>query len=155
MRAVVQRVSSAGVTVLESGTRRQAAQIAAGLLVLLGVEKGDEVADAQRLARKTCELRLFDCEDGGQGWTRSVREVGGEVLVVSQFTLLADCEKGRRPSFSAAAGPEDARPLYEAFVALVRRGGVRVSTGEFRASMQVSLVNEGPVTVLLESRAAR
>jgi D-tyrosyl-tRNA(Tyr) deacylase len=156
MKAVVQRVSSAAVTVLEPGVNRQVARIEAGLLVLLGVEKGDGIADARYLAQKVCQLRLFDDEeDAGTAWTRAVNDFGGQVLVVSQFTLLADCEKGRRPSFSAAAAPDEARRLYEDFVELVRQGGARVSTGEFQARMQVSLANDGPVTVLLESRRAR
>jgi D-tyrosyl-tRNA(Tyr) deacylase len=146
MRAVLQRVTTARVTVDE----REVGAIGAGILVLLGVEQGDTASDAQRLADKVRDLRIFDDEHGRLN--RSVTDIGGGVLVVSQFTLCADCSRGRRPSFVRAARPEDAVGLYEAFVAQLRASGVPVATGAFRATMQVSLVNDGPVTLILDSR---
>jgi D-aminoacyl-tRNA deacylase len=146
MRAVVQRVSSASVTV----GNRNVGTIGYGLLVLVGVESEDADADVRYIAGKVAELRIF--EDAAHHMNRSVQDVGGGVLVVSQFTLAADCRKGRRPSFDAAAPPDEARPLYEAVVADLRGRGLHVETGEFRATMTVALVNEGPVTVLLDSR---
>jgi len=146
MRAVVQRVSSASVTVAE----RVVGEIAHGLLALVGVEQDDGAADVQYIAGKISDLRVF--EDDEHHMNRSVHEVGGAVLVVSQFTLAADCRKGRRPSFDAAAPPQVARPLYEDVIREIEARGLRVATGEFQASMRVSLVNDGPVTVLLDSR---
>jgi D-tyrosyl-tRNA(Tyr) deacylase len=146
MRAVVQRVSSAAVTVGD----RTVGQIHHGLLVLLGVENEDGPADVQYIAGKIGDLRMF--EDDAHHMNRSVQDVGGSVLVVSQFTLAGDCRKGRRPSFDAAAAPAVARPLYEDVVRELRAKGLRVETGEFKAMMQVSLVNDGPVTLLLDSR---
>ncbi|MDT8440691.1 MAG: D-aminoacyl-tRNA deacylase [Desulfuromonadales bacterium] len=146
MRAVLQRVSRACVRV----DGETVGAIGSGLLVLLGVEAGDSSRDAAALADKTAGLRIFEDTDGKMN--RSVQEAGGAVLVVSQFTLLGDCRKGRRPGFSAAAPPALAVPLYEEFVGQLRRTGVEVATGVFRASMQVELVNEGPVTLLLDSR---
>jgi D-tyrosyl-tRNA(Tyr) deacylase len=141
-------VSSAGVTAGE-----QVARIGRGLVVLVGVERGDGPADVEYIARKIREARVFaDPEDPNKGFERSVQEVGGAVLVVSQFTLAADCRKGRRPSFDAAAPPEIAKPVYESVVLELRRAGLEVATGWFQATMQVSLVNEGPVTLLLDSR---
>jgi D-tyrosyl-tRNA(Tyr) deacylase len=149
MRAVVQRVSSASVTVQNAIV----GQIGSGLLVLLGVEQGDSTSDVQYIAGKVRELRVFQDEgDPARHLNRSVQDVGGAVLVVSQFTLAADCRKGRRPSFDSAAPPETARPLYEAVVRELRSNGVTVATGEFQAMMQVALVNDGPVTLLLDSR---
>jgi D-aminoacyl-tRNA deacylase len=149
MRAVVQRVSSASVTVEHSVV----GQIGCGLLVLLGVEQGDATADVQYIAGKVRELRVFqDSEDPARRLNRSVQDVGGAVLVVSQFTLAGDCRKGRRPSFDRAAHPETARPLYEAVVRDLQSNGITVATGEFQAMMQVALVNDGPVTLLLDSR---
>ncbi|HEV3058174.1 MAG TPA: D-aminoacyl-tRNA deacylase [Vicinamibacterales bacterium] len=145
MRAVVQRVSSASVVV-----DRASASIERGLVVFVGVERGDGPDDAAYIARKIRELRVFDA--GGQSFGQSVQDIGGQVLVVSQFTLAADCRKGRRPSFDAAAPPDAARPLYESVVAELRSAGIRLETGQFQAMMQVSLVNEGPVTLLLDSR---
>lgn len=153
MRAVLQRVRSARVEV----DTRTVAAIGQGLLVLVGVEKGDTDADAVRVADKLRELRIFEDDGGVDGrprMNRSVVDVGGGVLVVSQFTLAADCRRGRRPSFDAAAPPDEARRLYELVVATLRAAGVPVETGEFQADMQVSLVNDGPVTFVLESRAA-
>ncbi|MCD6186956.1 MAG: D-tyrosyl-tRNA(Tyr) deacylase [Desulfuromusa sp.] len=146
MRAVIQRVSRAGVVV--NGIR--IAAIDSGLLVLLGVEVGDDKKSAEYLAEKTAGLRIF--EDDSEKMNLSVLDCAGEVLVVSQFTLLADCRKGRRPGFSAAAAPELAEPLCEYFVDQLKQQGVRVQTGQFRADMAVDLVNDGPVTILLDSR---
>ena len=125
-------------------------RIGQGLLVLLGVAKGDRAEDADYLAKKIVNLRIFEDEDGKMN--RSLLETGGELLAVSQFTLLADCSKGRRPSFVAAAEPKKAAELYEKFVDGVRQKGVGVQTGRFRAMMEVALINDGPVTVIIESR---
>ncbi len=129
---------------------RTAGAIGRGLVVLLGVGRGDTEADAVYLADKVAGLRVFEDEAGKLN--RSVAEVGGRVLSVSQFTLYGDCRKGRRPSFSDAAPPELAVPLYAAFNARLRELGLEVATGEFGASMVVSLDNDGPVTLLLDSR---
>ena len=145
MRAVVQRVSRARVTVGSEIT----GEIGLGLLVLLGVGAGDTRAEADYLAEKTIGLRIF--EDAGGKMNLSVAEVGGALLVVSQFTLYGDARRGKRPSFDAAAPPEQARELYEYFVEKVRRAGLRCETGRFQETMQVELVNEGPVTILLDS----
>ena len=151
MIAVVQRVSSARVT-----TDGHAAAIDRGLVVLLGVERGDGPADVEYIARKIREVRVFDDDDphreSNKGFARSVQDIGGGVLVVSQFTLAGDCRKGRRPSFDAAAPPDIARSLYESVVLDLQRAGLTVATGIFQAAMQVSLVNDGPVTLLLDSR---
>jgi D-tyrosyl-tRNA(Tyr) deacylase len=144
MRVVVQRVSAAQVTV--AGTVR--AEIGAGLCVLLGVARGDTAADADRLANKVARLRVFENEEGK--FDRSVLDTGGQALVVSQFTLIADTAKGNRPSFTEAAPPEEAGPLYEAFCAALRGLGVHVETGVFGARMTVELLNDGPVTVVLD-----
>lgn len=153
MRAVVQRVSSAVVSVRDQATAREVGRIAHGLLVLLGVEQQDGPADVAYIAGKIHGLRIFEDPGDTTGrMTRSVVEVGGGVLVVSQFTLAGDCRKGRRPSFDSAAPPALARPLYEDVVRRLRETGVPVATGEFQAMMQVALVNDGPVTVLLDSR---
>jgi D-tyrosyl-tRNA(Tyr) deacylase len=146
VRAVVQRVSEASVTV----DGRVTGSIGAGLCVLLGVAQGDTVADAEWLATKAVELRIFEDEEGKMN--RSLLDVGGELLAVSQFTLLGDARQGRRPAFTAAAPPDQAQPLYDKFCALCRERGVRVREGVFRATMQVRVVNEGPVTLLLDSR---
>jgi D-tyrosyl-tRNA(Tyr) deacylase len=146
MRAVLQRVSSARVVVEEESV----GEIGPGLAVLLGVEEGDEENDALYLAEKTAGLRIF--EDGEGKMNLSVTDTCGEILVVSQFTLLADCRQGRRPGFSRAAPPEKANALYEHYVDLLRERGLRVETGTFQAMMEVSLVNRGPVTMLLDSR---
>ena len=146
MRAVIQRVSRAAVVV--NGIR--IAAIDSGLLVLLGVEVGDDKKSAEYLAEKTAGLRIF--EDDLEKMNLSVLDCAGEVLVVSQFTLLADCRKGRRPGFSAAAVPDLAEPLCEYFVDQLKQQGVRVQTGQFRADMAVDLINDGPVTILLDSR---
>lgn len=146
MRAVIQRVERASVSV--EGEIR--GQIGAGLLVLIGVEEGDGDADFRYIADKAPNLRVFEDEQGKMN--RSLLDVGGEVLAVSQFTLLGDARGGRRPSFITAARPETADPMYERLVADWRARGIRVETGVFGAHMKVSLVNDGPVTILLDSR---
>ena len=148
MRAVVQRVSRARVTV----KGETAGEIGLGLLVLLGVGAGDTRTEADYLAEKTIGLRIF--EDAGGKMNLSVAEVGGALLVVSQFTLYGDARRGKRPSFDGAAPPEQARELYEYFVEKVRASGVRLETGRFQETMQVELVNDGPVTILLDSGKA-
>jgi D-tyrosyl-tRNA(Tyr) deacylase len=145
MRAVIQRVSEARVTVAGSVL----GEIGPGLLALLGVAKPDTPAHAEFLADKILNLRVFSDEAGKMN--RSLLDVTGALLVISQFTLYGDCRKGRRPSFDDAAPAEQARPLYEHFVEVARRSGVRVETGVFQAHMEVSLVNDGPVTLLVES----
>jgi D-tyrosyl-tRNA(Tyr) deacylase len=147
MRVVIQRVSTASVTI--GGAVKGA--IGTGLLILVGVDPADTEADLEWLSRKIVRLRVFN--DAAGLMNRSVLEVGGELLVVSQFTLLASTKKGHRPSYSGAAGPDRAIPLYEAFVRqLVADLGKPVATGEFGAHMEVALVNDGPVTLLLDSR---
>lgn len=146
MRAVLQRVTAARVSV----GARVAGEIGTGLLVFVGIESGDGAEDVAFIASKIRDLRVFADEEGRMN--RSVVEAGGAVLVVSQFTLLGDCRKGRRPSFDLAAPPDLARRLYEDVASDLRRTGVRVETGEFQAMMQVSLVNDGPVTLLIDSR---
>ncbi|HMC12614.1 MAG TPA: D-aminoacyl-tRNA deacylase [Pirellulaceae bacterium] len=146
MRAVLQRVTRGRVTVGGAVI----SQIDRGLVVLLGVEQDDTDADAHQLADKAIQLRIFDDAEGKMNL--SLADVAGAMLVVSQFTLLGDCRKGRRPSFIGAAPPEVAERLYETFVAAVGVQGIPVATGKFRAMMQVELVNDGPVTILLDSR---
>lgn len=146
MRAVVQRVTSARVTVAE----RVAGEIGEGLLVLLGVDQADGPSDVQYIAAKVRDLRIFS-DDAGK-MNLSVLDRRGAVLVVSQFTLSGDARNGRRPSFATAAPPQIARALYEDVVRELQGSGLRVETGEFQAMMQVALVNDGPVTILLDSR---
>jgi D-tyrosyl-tRNA(Tyr) deacylase len=146
MRAVLQRVRQARVRVGEEVT----GEIGRGLLVLLGVARGDTPEQARWLAEKVVGLRIF--EDDDSKMNRDVIEAGGAVLVVSQFTLYGDCRKGRRPSFIEAAPPETAIPLYEAFVEAVRALGVPVATGRFQAMMLVELTNDGPVTLIVDSK---
>jgi D-tyrosyl-tRNA(Tyr) deacylase len=145
MRAVIQRVSTASVAV----EGNVVGEIGPGLLVLLGVRSSDSETDADYLAEKISGLRIFEDKDGKMN--RSLADSGGAVLAVSQFTLYGDVRRGKRPSFDDAARPERARELYEYFVAQIRRRGLRCETGQFQAMMSVSLVNEGPVTVLLDS----
>jgi len=146
MRAVVQRVKESSVTVGGDiiGT------IGPGLLVFLGVSKEDTINDVDYLADKILNLRIFEDEHGKMN--RSLLEASGEMLVVSQFTLLGDCRKGRRPSFTDAAEPDKANELYEQFVEKAGSSGIRVKTGRFRAMMDVQLINDGPVTLIVESR---
>ena len=145
MIAVVQRVSRASVRV----DGETVGAIAEGLLVLLGVAAGDTADDADWLARKCAELRIFRDDDGKMN--RSVEDCGGAVLVVSQFTLLGDCVKGRRPSFASAAPPAEADRLYRSFARVLQERGLPVATGVFQAMMDVELINDGPVTLLLDS----
>jgi D-tyrosyl-tRNA(Tyr) deacylase len=144
----VQRVSEARVVVGDA----LCGQIGRGFVVLLGVAVGDTADDARQMADKLVGLRVFDDADGKMNL--SLSDVGGAMLVVSQFTLLGDCRKGRRPSFVAAASPELGEALYETLVAEVRRQGIEVATGRFRQHMQVGLTNDGPVTLLIDSRRA-
>jgi D-aminoacyl-tRNA deacylase len=146
MRAVLQRVSAARVII----DGNEYSHIGAGLLVLVGVEKEDSSEDAQMLARRIVELRIFEDEAGKMN--RSIAEAGGQILAVSQFTLLGDCRKGRRPSFDPAAPPDVARALYQRFVNEIDALGIPVSTGVFQAMMNVELTNQGPVTFILDSR---
>jgi D-tyrosyl-tRNA(Tyr) deacylase len=148
MRAVVQRVREASVTV----DGRRVGGIGPGLLVLLGVGRGDEERDAADLADKVANLRIFPDAEGKMN--RSLLDTAGAALVVSQFTLYGDCRRGRRPGYSDAAPPEEANRLYEHFCARLRATGTAVATGVFRADMDVQLVNQGPVTLLLDSRKA-
>jgi D-tyrosyl-tRNA(Tyr) deacylase len=150
MRALLQRVTEARVVIHHAIKHAVAGEIGPGLLVVLGVSKLDTPEDAEFLAQKVLNLRIFHDEDGKMN--HSVLDTGGDLLVVSQFTLYGECRKGRRPSFDEAAPAEQARSLYEHFVAIARRGNLRVETGVFQADMAVSLVNDGPVTLLLESR---
>jgi D-tyrosyl-tRNA(Tyr) deacylase len=145
MKAVIQRVRKCSVKT----ENRTIGQTGPGLLVLLGIAKGDSTADADYLVNKIANLRIF--EDENRKMNRSLSETGGEMMVVSQFTLLADCRKGRRPSFVKAAEPEVATELYDYFVSRVRDLGITVATGHFRAMMEVALINEGPVTIIIES----
>ena len=145
MRAVIQRVTQSSVSVGGQVVGR----IGPGLLVLLGVARQDSEKDADFLAEKIIHLRIFEDKDGRMN--RSLVDIGGQMLVVSQFTLLGDCRKGRRPSFVQAAPPETAESLYQYFVDRIRKKQILVQTGRFRAMMEVSLVNDGPVTLIVES----
>jgi D-tyrosyl-tRNA(Tyr) deacylase len=145
MRLVIQRVREASVTVNDSTT----GSIRTGLLVFLGVSRTDTVEDADYLTEKLLGLRIFPDEDGKMN--RNVQEAGGSLLIVSQFTLYGDCRKGRRPSFDQAAPPEQAQDLYNYLVESAKRGPVPVETGVFQAMMQVHIVNDGPVTILIDS----
>jgi D-aminoacyl-tRNA deacylase len=146
MKAVIQRVKSAQVSV----DGRVTGKIGSGLLVLLGVGKGDGESDLSFLTSKIPEMRIF--EDASGKFNLSLKELGGEMLVVSQFTLYGDCRKGRRPSFTDAEDPTQAKNLYEQFVSKLKEQGIPVQTGEFQAKMEVYLVNDGPVTLILDSR---
>ncbi len=146
MRAVIQRVKSASVYV----DKRLTGQIKNGLLVLMGVGKGDGESDISYMVSKIPDLRIFEDEAGK--FNLSLREIKGEILVVSQFTLYGDCRKGRRPSFTEAEEPTLAKSLYEKFVTKLRDQGIPTQTGEFQAKMEVHLINDGPVTLLLDSK---
>ena len=145
MRAVVQRVRHASVAVDDE----MAAEVGPGVVVLLGVAEDDSATVAERLAGKIARLRIFENDEGR--FDRSLIDVSGEALVVSQFTLIADTRKGNRPSFTGAAAPDVAEPLYERFCGFLEKEGVRVSRGVFGARMQVALVNDGPVTIVLDT----
>lgn len=152
MRAVLQRVLEARVDILneETGALIDSRETGAGLMVLLGVMDGDTPAHVRQMAKKTCEMRIFEDDQGKLN--RSLLDINGEMLVVSNFTLGADCKKGTRPSFSDAAAPAEAVPLYEQFVEECRKMGVKaVKTGKFGAMMKVTLANDGPVTIILDS----
>lgn len=144
MKALIQRVKRASVTI----NGELYSSIDKGILVLLGVEKSDEIENAQRLAQKVANLRIFEDENDRMNF--SVKDVNGEILVVSQFTLCGDCKKGTRPSFDKAAQPEKANSLYEDFVRMLKDDGFDVKTGKFRAMMDVELINDGPVTFMIE-----
>ena len=145
MRLVIQRVSQAKVTV----QGKEVGTIGPGLCLFLGVAKGDTEEDSTYLVQKSVELRIFEDDEGK--FNRTLLDVGGEILVVSQFTLYGDCTKGRRPSFSHAASPEEAELIYQKFVQKLREKGLKVATGQFQAKMEVSLVNSGPVTFIIDS----
>jgi D-aminoacyl-tRNA deacylase len=147
MRVIIQRVKSSQVTV----NGEVVGKIGQGLNLLVGIADSDTEAELDWMARKCLDLRLFPGTDSNSDrWEKSVQEIGGELLVVSQFTLYGDCRKGRRPSFSRSANPEQAEQLYQQFVEKLRQSGLRVETGVFGAMMQVSIENDGPVTLLLE-----
>ena len=146
MKALIQRVSRADVTIAD----KTAGHIGKGILVFLGVEKGDAEKDLAHIVKKIISLRIFS--DGEGRMNLSVKDIGGAVLIVSQFTLAADCRKGNRPSYDQAETPDKAKALYDQAIAMISKEGISVSSGEFGADMQVSLVNDGPVTFLLDSR---
>ena len=145
MRVVLQRVREASVTV----DGREIARIGPGLLVLLGIRDGDTGKDVRYLADKVSGLRIFEDEEGKMN--RSIQDISGEMMVVSQFTLYAECRKGRRPSFTDAAAPQTAEQLYRNFIDLLKEKGMHVGEGKFQARMAVSLVNDGPVTIIIDS----
>ena len=144
MKALIQRVKNASVTI----NGELYSSVGAGMLVLLGVQKSDTAENAEKLAQKLLNLRIFEDENGKMNF--SIQDVSGEILVVSQFTLCADCRKGTRPGFDSAAAPEVANKLYEDFVKNLKASGLKIETGKFRAMMDVSLINDGPVTFLVE-----
>ncbi len=146
MKTIIQRVKESSVTI----DGNIVGKINQGLLILLGVSKNDKKEDAQYLASKIPDLRIFEDNDGKMNL--SLLDTKGELLVVSQFTLLANCEKGRRPSYINAAPPEMANSLYEYFISLLRERGIKTETGQFQAKMDVSLINDGPVTLIVESK---
>lgn len=144
MKALIQRVKKASVTI----ENELYSQIDNGILIFLGVEKNDELSNAEQLAQKILKLRIFEDENGKMNY--SVSDIKGEILVVSQFTLCGSCKKGTRPSFENSASPDKAIELYEGFVNYVKQSGLRVETGKFRAMMDVALINDGPVTFFVE-----
>jgi len=147
MKALIQRVSQASVT--SGGV--QVAEIGKGLLVLLGIKKGDNDADSDYMIEKILNLRVFESESGKLDY--SVKDINGEILVVSQFTLYGDCSKGRRPDFAMAESPQQAEKIYNSFIQKISEHSLKVATGNFRTYMQVALVNDGPVTIALESKS--
>lgn len=150
MRVILQRVTASKVTIGD----RVVGQIGRGLNLLVGIGSNDTEAELDWMARKCLDLRLFPDPDSESGrWDKSVKDIGGEVLAISQFTLYGDCRKGRRPSFDRSAAPDSAQTSYEQFVAKLKQSGLRVETGEFGAMMQVSIENDGPVTLWLEREA--
>ncbi|WP_392533258.1 D-aminoacyl-tRNA deacylase [Nostoc sp. C117] len=149
MRVIIQRVKSSQVIV----NGEIVGKIGQGLNLLVGIANTDTDAELDWMVRKCLELRLFPDEEGGDRWQKSVQEIGGELLVVSQFTLYGDCRKGRRPSFDRSAAPQAAEDLYNHFVTKLKDSGVQVQTGKFGAMMQVTIENDGPVTLLLEKEA--
>lgn len=150
MRVVIQRVKFSQVTV----DGEIVGKIGRGLNLLVGIASSDTETELDWMVRKCLELRLFGGEEGSDRWEKSIQEIGGEILVISQFTLYGDCRKGRRPSFDRSATPHLAEDLYNHFVAKLRESGLRVETGFFGAMMQVSIENDGPVTLLLEREAS-
>lgn len=149
MRVIIQRVKSSQVTVNDEIVGK----IGRGLNLLVGIADTDSVVEIDWMVRKCLDLRLFGSEEGAERWQKSIQEINGELLVISQFTLYGDCRKGRRPSFDRSAAPTLAKDLYNNFVAKLQESGLRVETGEFGAMMQVSIENDGPVTLLLEREA--
>ncbi|HEY9850945.1 MAG TPA: D-aminoacyl-tRNA deacylase [Leptolyngbyaceae cyanobacterium] len=151
MRVVIQRVKSSQVEI----AGKVVGKIGRGLNLLVGISASDTEAELDWMVRKCLELRLFPSDENGAGrWEKSVQEIGGELLVVSQFTLYGDCRKGRRPSFDKSAAPDVAKKLYDRFVEKLRQSGLKVETGEFGAMMNVAIENDGPVTLLLEKEGS-
>jgi D-aminoacyl-tRNA deacylase len=146
MRVIIQRVSSSSVII--SG--EIVGQISRGLNLLVGITTSDTETELDWMVRKILDLRLFPCEKNGDKWEKSIQEINGELLVVSQFTLYGDCRKGRRPSFSNSASPNEAEKLYNQFVNKLKNSGLKVETGKFGAMMEVNITNDGPVTLILE-----
>ncbi|MBE9051155.1 D-tyrosyl-tRNA(Tyr) deacylase [Nostocales cyanobacterium LEGE 11386] len=149
MRVIIQRVKSSQVTV----NGEIIGKIRRGLNLLVGIANTDTDTEIDWMVRKCLELRLFPDQEGGDKWQKSVQEIGGELLVISQFTLYGDCRKGRRPSFDQSANPQVAQDLYNRFVCKLQTSGLQVATGQFGAMMQVAIENDGPVTLLLEKEA--
>jgi len=155
MKVVVQRVRRGAVTVIDphSGVARVAGEIGPGLVILVGFRLGDQIEAAAKIAKKVLELRIFEDEAGKMN--RSVAEVGGAILAVSQFTLYGDTRRGRRPSFTLALPPAEAEPMYRRFLQLLAGSGLTVASGEFGAKMEVEIINDGPVTILLDDDSAQ